>query len=107
LYIDKTKTNASERDIRLSLLAPRSFGDRFMEFWKTRRSDVSLEGLLFVQIDGRPWDPSHTSKEVASVFNAYFIQGLIFHNLQDAFASHLIIVQLRFSFARGLSDLPD
>jgi integrase len=104
ISILKTKTDAGERDIPLSLLAPRSFVERFMEFWQARRKEVSLEGLLFVQLDGRHWDTSHTSKEIASVFNTYMVQGMVFHNLRDAFASHLMI-RWFVAFHRDL--LPD
>ena len=121
----KTKTDHGERNIPLSYLAPQSFLDIFIDYWKKRKEFASVHNLLFPQIGklkkkhehsdgrvlysyrGKAWDTSYLASLVSEVFADLGVDDMSFHNTRDSFTA-ILLLRWIVAFHRDLlpADLP-
>lgn len=91
LLIRESKTNNGKRSIPLARLAPGEYLWKFQDYYNKRSRSAQSGSLLFTQMNGAKWRPSHASGEVSRVFRKYGYPDFTFHNLRDSFASLLLM----------------
>lgn len=92
LCIRTTKTENGVRNVPTNLLAPESYLEDFMEYYKNRKEKVvSGNELLFPDYKCDLWDTSHLASEVSRLFESIGIKNIRFHYLRHAFANWFLM----------------
>jgi site-specific recombinase XerD len=91
LCVRASKTESSERNIPIHLLAPEYYLKELSDYLKEKRSENIGSGLLFPQYNGKRWDTSHLASEVGRLFESIGIKNMRFHYLRHAFANWFLM----------------
>ncbi len=88
LTIYKTKTDNGKRNIPFYILLPSSVSSDFVSYYQQRKNEVeTLDELLFVQKNGKKWNSSQISRDVARLFSVVGVRNFHFHHLRHSAAN--------------------